>query len=102
MIPTNKVKIFIYYSYVHVKLGNLGGVLLPALCAGIIILYKTIRRKHYFIPILFPKIIINKITIIENTNNITIFLLFKPTLFSYCTSVDSFLFSKFFLMKVRQ
>ena len=44
---SNKMGIFVYYSYIQTKLGNLGGVILPTLCIGIIIHPKNIHGKHY-------------------------------------------------------
>ena len=35
--PLNKTRVFLYYSCIQVQLGNLGGVMLLALCIGIII-----------------------------------------------------------------
>ena len=37
MGPSNKLNIFIYYSYIQVEFGNSGGVILLALRTGIIV-----------------------------------------------------------------
>ena len=63
--------IFSFYSYIQAELGNLGGVMLPALCEGIVVYYPwKYSHDSWFIPVLFPRIIINISTIAENTNTI--------------------------------
>ena len=42
-----KLGLFNYYSYIHVELGNLDGVLLPKICVGIIVHLKIIPLTHY-------------------------------------------------------
>ena len=37
MAPKNKVRIFLYYSYILAKVVDLGGVILLALCAEVIV-----------------------------------------------------------------
>ena len=46
MGPSNKVGIFVDISYVQAKLGILGGVILRALCAWIIVHPNNISTKH--------------------------------------------------------
>ena len=41
-----KLGIFVYYSYMEVELGKLGGVLLLALCIEITIHRRNIHKKH--------------------------------------------------------
>ena len=43
---TNRVRISVYYLYNHVELGKLGGVILPALCIGIIMHPSNISSTH--------------------------------------------------------
>jgi hypothetical protein len=43
---TNQDYLFTIHT-IKVELGNLGGIMLPALCAGIIIHLMNIHRKHY-------------------------------------------------------
>jgi hypothetical protein len=75
-------------------LGNLGGVILLALCTRIIGHPKNICQKTLFIPTLYPIIIIDKKTLF------TIFKLFTPELFIICISINLFIFSKFLPMNV--
>ena len=37
MAPNNKVRIFLYYSYILAKVVDLGGVILLALCVEVIV-----------------------------------------------------------------
>ena len=101
MGPSSNVRISIYYSYIHVELGNLGGVILTGTMYRNYYLSHEYSYKTLFIPVLFPDIIINTKNIIKYIFIIIIFLLFKPTLFVIYTSVDSFLFSKILPIKVR-
>ena len=55
--PSNNLGIFLYYSYIEVEPRNLGGVMLPALCVGVIIHPKNIRMKHCSSHYLSPKIL---------------------------------------------
>lgn len=43
----NEVRVFVYYSNVVAKLGDLGGVILVALCVRILVHFGNIKRKHY-------------------------------------------------------
>ena len=81
--PSNTMRIFIYYSYIHPELENLSGVILPALCTWIIIYPRNIHRKHcssqyYFLEVL----LINEISL-KIPTLFTILLLHKLTLISF-------------------
>ena len=66
--PVKKVRIFVYNSYIHVDLGKLGGVILLALCAKIIVHPSTIHMKHCSSRYYYPTKTIHSTTIIENTD----------------------------------
>ena len=46
MGPSNKLGTFIYYSYIHALLGNVGGIILLALCTRITIHPNNIHTKN--------------------------------------------------------
>ena len=56
-----------YLLYIQVDLGNLGGVILPALCTWILFT-PWISQETLFIPVRFHEITLRNNTIIENTN----------------------------------
>ena len=63
------MEIIVYYSYIHVELGNSGGVILHALCVRVVVHHMDIRMKHCSSKyILSPSIIVSSGIIIENTN----------------------------------
>ena len=73
---SNKLGIFFYDSYIQAKLGNLGRVILMALCVGIIVHHKEYLHETLFIPLLFLVLTISVNTIIENTDNTNQYNLF--------------------------
>ena len=92
----NKVRIYIYYLYIHVELGNLGGVILLALCAIIIVHPGNVCRKrcssqYYSLNILFMASLTLKIPTL-----FTIFLIFILALSLFImTSIASYIVSFF-------
>ena len=91
--PLNKVRVIIYYSYIQVELGNLGGVILLALCAIIIVHPNKIFKKECSSKYLYSKNTIRSNTIIEITDIIHNILTFH-------IGIDFFPFSKFLPTKV--
>ena len=85
MAPKNKVRIFLYYSYILAKVVVVGGVILLALCARVIV---------------HPNIFMVELSLKLSTL-FTIFLFFIPSLFIVCNGVSFFLFYKFLPMKVK-
>ena len=75
MGPLNKLGIFVYYPYIQVELGNLGGIMLRALCTTMIVHSRKLHRKHCSSLYYFLNFIISRCNIIENTytnhNNFT-------------------------------
>ena len=43
--PSNKMGIFVYYSYIQAEFENLGGVVLPTLCTRIHAHLRDIRKN---------------------------------------------------------
>ena len=84
--PSNKPGIFVYYSYIQAQLENLGGVILPTLCARSIVRPSNICKKNLFIPLLFIATLSLKISTL-----FTIFLLIKLAIFIIRTGVSFFL-----------
>ena len=107
-VPLNTIRIFVYHSYIHVELGNLVGVILPAPCAWIIVVWSYI----YILPtlcawlIVHPNHICKKALFIQTISLENYFSLqYYHWKFwhysSFCIGVSFFLFSEFRPMKVR-
>ena len=47
--PSNKLGTFFIYSHIQGELGNLGGIVLPALCTIIIVHPNIIPYKHRYV-----------------------------------------------------
>ena len=45
--PSNELRIFVYYSYIQYELGHLGGVILPTICATIIVRPNIVLETYY-------------------------------------------------------
>lgn len=98
---TNPIRTCIYYSYIQLTLGDLGGVKIPTLFIRIPVHPDTIHRKHcpslyYLLKILFVAALALKVLTI-----FTLFLLCVLALFIICSNVNFFFFSKCIPMKVR-
>ena len=98
---SNKLGMSIYYSHIQAKLGNLGGVILSALCVGITVHPRYIHMKHYLSPYCSFEILLIIERSLEIPTPFTIFLRIKQALFITCNVVSSFLFFKFLPMKKR-
>ena len=99
--PQDKLGLFVYYSYIHVELGNLGGVILPVLCARSVIHLMTTRKKHYSSQCYSFNILLIATMSLKIPKLFTTFLLFNLTLFFNHIGVNFFLFSKFLTMKIK-
>jgi hypothetical protein len=99
--PSNKVGIFVYYSYIHARIGKIWGVELysGARCARITIHSKNIGKKHFLSQYCSLESLWSITTL--SLKLFTIFLLFKLALFIIRTSISFFLFSKFLPLKLR-
>ena len=89
--PLEQIKNFFYYPYIQAELGNLGGVILLALCTGIIFHPMNIHKKHCSF---HPKITIIVALSLKIPTLFTIFLLFKPSLIIIRNSLSFFLVTK--------
>lgn len=78
--------IFNFYSYIQAELEILGGVMLPALCEGIVVHPWKYSHDSLFILVLFPRTIINICTIAENTDTIHTILTMQANTIHYLYS----------------
>ena len=102
---SNKVRVFVFYSYVQANTWKFGQSYAPNIIHRIHYSSQYYSHERFSFSVLFIKNTIHSNTITRNTNNIslfTMFLLFVPALFIICTGINFFLFSKFLPMKVIQ
>ena len=98
----NRLGIFVYYSYIHASLGNLSGVILLALCVGLIVHPKNICRIHCSSQYYSQNLLLIKELSLKTPTLFMIVLLFKSALFIIRNGVSFLLFSKFLSMKVKE
>ena len=71
-----QVGVFIYYSYIHVEIGKLGGIMLSRLYAGIIVHPNNIHMKHCAFQYYSPNLLLTSTLSLKIMSLFTIFLLF--------------------------
>ena len=98
-VPQTKWETFVYYSYIQVEL-DVGGVILPTLCARIIVHPMNFHKKQCSSQCYSLKLLLRAL-LMKIPALFIIILLFKPAQFIMHTGVNFFLFSKFLPMKVR-
>ena len=99
---SNNLWKFVDCSYIHVELGNLGGVILPALHVGNIVRPMSTRKRHCSFHCYSLKSVLIDALSMEIPALFTLFKILKLALFIVRISINFFLFSKLFPMKVRQ